>query len=122
MRSRGEQVHEQQMDAEIQGGGGLGGEGGDRAGAVLIGRRDDLDEGDESMAADVADGQRSAAVQGFRLDRVPAPRPRGRVDQCTPPVAGGNGSRAGGSGGSTELACRNSRSAMARPACCSARA
>src|SRR5262245_39829978 len=69
------------MDAEIQGGGGLGGEVGNVAGAVLVRRRDDLDEGDESMAADVADGQGSATAQGPHGESVPVTRPGRRIGE-----------------------------------------
>ncbi len=81
-----EQVHQQQVHAELEGGDGLFNEVRDVAGAVLVRRRDDLDEGDEAVAADVADGQGAAAAQRRRFDRVPAPR----AGRCI-----GQGDRAG---------------------------
>ena len=83
------------MHAEVQGGRGLGHELLDVAGAVLVRRRDDLDEGDEAVAADVANGQRAAAAQRRRFDRVPAPRPRRRVGQGDSAGRRGQRQRAG---------------------------
>jgi hypothetical protein len=48
VRAGREQVHDQQVDADVEGVHGLGGEVLDGPGAVLVGRRDDLQQGDES--------------------------------------------------------------------------
>lgn len=48
-------------------------------GAVLVGRRDDFQKGNEAMAADVTNCQAAAAGQGNRLDHLFAPGPRRRL-------------------------------------------
>ena len=75
VRAGREQVHQQQMHADLQGGYGLGGEILDGLGAVLVRRGNDLHEGDEAMAADVAYRQRAPTGQRGGFDRLSAPDP-----------------------------------------------
>ena len=96
------QVHQQHMDAHVQGGQDLVGELLDVPGAILVRRRHDLHQGHQAMAADVANGQRAAASQGGRFDGMLAACPGRRLGHSQPARVRGRrqgqrlaGSRAG---------------------------
>jgi hypothetical protein len=116
--ARREQVDQQYVHAHVERIHDLAGEAVNVHAPVLVGRESDLEQGNESMAADVANGQTSPARQGCRLDGFRRCTRGGASATAVPPVSGGNGAADVAAG----LACRVSTSVIGRPACCSARA
>src|SRR5262249_53722888 len=84
MRAWGKQVHDQQVDAVFECRQNLVGEILNILPKVLVPRRQNLDEGDESVAADVTDSQRAAAAERGCLEGLLTPRPRRCVGHGNP--------------------------------------
>src|SRR5262249_5540343 len=74
MRAGWEQIYDQHVNAQVEGGKDLAGEFFNVPGAVLVGRGDDLKQGDEAVAADMANGQRTAKAQIHGIDGVATAR------------------------------------------------
>ena len=84
-RSGRKDLHDQEMDAVLESGRRLDREGIEVITAILVSRRDDLEERNEAMAADMTDGQRTGPRQRRALDRVAASDTRRRFRECGAP-------------------------------------